>query len=86
MEEKNTTPENKEITYRETFFSIIETLTNRFTGLSPFDLLNAPTSEVLELWTDVIINSKKDGKPVKKSENEITTEPEMVYSYNATWC
>ena len=86
MEQKTTTPENKEITYRETFFSIIETLTNRFTGLSPIDLLNAPTSEVLELWTDVIINSKKDSSTVPKSNNSTTTEAETVYSYNATWC
>ena len=86
MEEKATTPDNENITYRETFYSIIEALTNRFTGLSPIDLLNAPTDEVLELWTDFIINSKKDGKPVPKSKDETTTEAEMVYSYNATWC
>lgn len=80
MEEKNTTPENKNVTYRETFYSIIEVLTNKFTGLSPFDLLNAPTDEVLQLWTDTIINSNKNKKPTP------TTEAEMVYSHNATWC
>lgn len=86
MEEKTTPPDNENVTYRETFYSIIELLTNKFTGLSPIDLLNAPTNEVLELWTDTIINRNKDGKPVPKSKDEPTTEAEMVYSYNATWC
>lgn len=85
MEETATPPDDRAITYRETFYSIIEVLTNKFTGLSPIDLLNAPTDEVLELWTDTIINSKKDGKntPTRRSEPK---EAEMVYSYNATWC
>ena len=86
MEEKTTTPDNRKITYRETFFSILETLTNKFVGLSPIDLLNAPTDEVLELWTDTIISSKRDGKNTPTSNDDPTTEAEMVYSYNATWC
>lgn len=86
MEEKSTTPDNRKITYRETFYSIIETLTKKFVGLSPIDLLNAPTSEVLELWTDTIINSKKDGKNIPTSSDDPTAEAETVYSYNATWC
>lgn len=84
MAEKAAPPDNKKITYRETFFSIIETLVNKFVGLSPIDLLNAPTSEVLELWTDTIIYSKKDGKIAPTSRDEPTEE--TVYSYNATWC
>ena len=86
MAEKTTTPDNRKITYRETFYSIIETLTNKFVGLSPIDLLNAPTNEVLELWTDTIINSNKDGKNTPTSKDEPSAEAETVYSYNATWC
>lgn len=86
MEEKTTTPDNRKITYRETFYSILETLTNKFVGLSPIDLLNAPTDEVLELWTDTIISSKRDGKNTPTSNDDPTTEAETVYSYNATWC
>ena len=86
MEENATTPDNHNPTYRETFYSIIETLTNKFTGLSPIDLLNAPTDEVLELWTDTIINSKKDRKKTPTSSESPSTEAETVYSYNATWC
>ena len=86
MAEKATPPDNRKITYRETFYSIIETLTNKFVGLSPIDLLKAPTNVVLELWTDTIINSKKDGKNTPTSANETTAEAETVYSYNATWC
>lgn len=86
MAEKTTTPDNRKITYRETIYSIIETLTNKFVGLSPIDLLNAPTSEVLELWTDTIINSKKDEKNIPTSNDETAAEAETVYSYNATWC
>ena len=84
MAENAAPPDNTKISYRETFFSIIETLTNKFVGLSPIDLLNAPTSEVLELWTDTIINSKKDGKTAPTSRDEPIEE--TVYSYNATWC
>lgn len=84
MAESAAPPDNTKISYRETFFSIIETLTNKFVGLSPIDLLNAPTSEVLELWTDTIIYSKKDGKTAPTSRDEPAEE--TVYSYNATWC
>lgn len=86
MAEKTTTPDNYKPTYRETIYSIIETLTNKFVGLSPMDLLNAPTDQVLALWTDTIINSKKDEKKTPTSRDEPTTEAETVYSYNATWC
>lgn len=86
MEEKTTTPDNYNVSYREAFYSIIETLTNKFVGLSPFELLHAPTDEVLELWTDTIINSKKDKNASPTSGEKPTTEVETVYSYNATWC
>ena len=85
MDDKTTTPANCRITYRETLYSIIEMLTNKFVGLSPVELLNTPTDEVLELWTDTIINSKKDGKTPRTSKDEPATEVETVYSYNATW-
>lgn len=85
MDDKTTPPANRKITYRETLYSIIETLTNKFVGLSPVELLNTPTDEVLELWTDTIINSKKDGKTSQASNAAPTTEVETVYSYNATW-
>ena len=83
MAEKTTTPDDRKITYRETIYSIIETLTNKFVGLSPMDLLNAPTDQVLELWTDTIINSKKEKKTPTSRDEPIE---ETVYSYNATWC
>lgn len=87
MGDETTTPDNYKPTYRETFYSILETLTNKFVGLSPIDLLNAPTDEVLELWTDTIIHSKKDRKSTPTSAADPTTEEaETVYSYNATWC
>ena len=86
MFNEDTTPKNLNTTYRETFYSIIEMLTSKFSGLSPIDLLNAPTNEVLELWTDTIINSKKDRKSTPTSNNDPSAEVETVYSYNATWC
>lgn len=86
MEEKTTTPDNRVITYRETFYSIIETLTSKFSGLSPIELLNTPTDVVLELWTDTIINSNKEKKGAPTSTASPTMEEETVYSYNATWC
>ena len=85
MDKKTTPPDNRRITYRETFYSIIETLTNKFVGLSPVELLNSPTDDVLELWVDTIINSKKDRDGLQKSTGEPRTEVETVYSYNATW-
>lgn len=85
MAEKAATPNNSKITYRETLFGIVETLTNKFTGLSPIDLLNAPTSDVLELWTDTIINSNRQKQNATEGKGRPATGAEMVYSYNATW-
>lgn len=85
MAEKAATPNNLKITYRETFYSIVETLTNKFTGLSPIDLLNAPTDEVLELWTDTIININKQRKNAPAGTGHPQAKAERVYSYNATW-
>lgn len=84
--ENTTTPDNRDITYREAIYSIIELLTNEFVGLSPIELLNTPTNEVLELWTDTIINTKKEKKDAPTSKASPTTDEETVYSYNATWC
>lgn len=85
MVENAAPPDNQKITYRETFYSIIETLTAKFTGLSPIDLLNTPTSTVLELWTDTIINSKKNRKHAAEGTDTPTTTAETVYSWNASW-
>lgn len=54
---------------------MIDTLCNRFLGLSPFDVMNADTRDVYDLYVDVIIHDLKEKQGTKK----------YVTSENATW-
>ena len=59
------------------YFTILDVLTKRFNGLSPFEILRTPTSEVLDLYVDTILN---DFKEKQKNNNNV-----WVTSKNATW-
>lgn len=65
------------MTINEIFFTIIDVLNKRFNGLSPFEILNTPTSEVLDLYVDTILNDFKE-----KNKSKGNT---WVTSNNATW-
>ena len=73
----NDTSPTTRISLNEMFFTIIDVLTKRFNGLSPFEILNTPTSEVLELYVDTILNDFKE-----KNKSKGNT---WVTSSNATW-
>ena len=73
----NNTPQNSKISVSEIFFTILDVLTKRFNGLSPFEILNTPTSEVLDLYVDTILNDFKE-----KNKSKGNT---WVTSSNATW-
>ena len=73
----NNTPQNSKISVNEIFFTILDVLTKRFKGLSPFEILNTPTSEVLDLYVDTILNDFKE-----KNKNNKNV---WVTSKNATW-
>jgi len=73
----NNTPQNSKISVNEIFFTILDVLTKRFNGLSPFEILNTPTSDVLDLYVDTILNDFKE-----KNKSKGNT---WVTSSNATW-
>ena len=58
----------------ETFYDVIDALCNRYIGLSPFEVMNADTRDVYDLYVDVIIHDLKEKNP-----------KEFVTSKNATW-
>lgn len=72
----NASPTTK-LSVNEIFFTILDVLTKRFNGLSPFEILNTPTSEVLDLYVDTILNDFKE-----KNKNNKNV---WVTSKNATW-
>lgn len=73
----NPPPSNQ--TIDEILFSMINTLCERFIGLTPFEVLNSPTKQVFDLWIDVIIHDQNSKG--KQKEEKI----EWVTSKNATW-
>lgn len=63
----------------EIFFELINTLCNRFIGLSPFEVLNRPTREVFDLYVDCIKHDRK------KSNGGNNQQEVWVTSKTATW-
>lgn len=57
----------------------MDLLTKRFVGLSPFEVLNTPTSEVFDLYVDCVLHDRKE-KTKSKQQDAI-----WVTSKNATW-
>lgn len=64
-------------TERESNFCIVDTLCARFTGLSPFEVINADLADVMSLYTDTVINDSRE-----KTNN---SQDMWVTSANATW-
>ena len=64
-------------TDRECNFGIVDTLCQRFTGLSPFEVMHADLADVMALYTDTVINDHKE-----KTNN---SQDVWVTSENATW-
>lgn len=49
-------------------------------GLSPFEVLNAPLDEVMDLYVDAVIRHERKNKNTNPTE-----KVEWVSSKNATW-
>lgn len=64
-------------TERENNFGIVDTLCQRFTGLSPFEVMHADLTDVMALYTDTVINDSNEKKG--------NTQDVWVTSANATW-
>lgn len=61
-------------------YEIAEAVADRF-KISPFEVMEKPFDEVVEIWTGAVISAnKKESK--NKPEKE---ERKRVYSWNATW-
>lgn len=63
----------------EIYFDIIDCLCNRFMGLTPFEVMNAPLDEVMDLYVDCILHDRKDKTKGKSSGDE------WVTSKTASW-
>lgn len=57
----------------------MDALCGRFTGLSPFEVMNTDLEDVYALYVDVIIHDYKENKEKPHSQSE------WVTSATATW-
>jgi hypothetical protein len=79
----NPPPTNQ--TIDEIFFGIIDTLCRRYQGLTPFVVLNTPTNEVLNVWTDMILYDRNNKDQDEQNGKQKADRIEWVTSKNATW-
>lgn len=68
-------PSTNKQSISESFYNVVETLCNRFIGLSPFEVINAETRDVYDLFVDVVIYDSKNKK----------AKEGWVSSKTATW-
>lgn len=75
-------PAKKETTLAQNIYEIAEAVADRF-KISPFEVMEKPFDEVVDIWTGAVISAqKKDNKDNPKEEGETR---KRVYSWNATW-
>ena len=77
--EVSSSPTSSKQTSGEILFDIVDTLCNRFTALSPFEVMNAPLGDVMDLYVDCVLHDKKDKTKGK------STQDEWVTSKTASW-
>jgi hypothetical protein len=76
--EVSSSPTSSKLTTSEILFDIMDTLCGRFMALSPFEVLNTPLEDVMDLYVDSILQKQRDKKG-KSSEGE------WVTSKTASW-
>ena len=76
--EVSSSPTSSNLTTSEILFDIVDTLCGRFMALSPFEVMNAPLADVMDLYVDSVLQKNRD-KKVKPSEGE------WVTSKTASW-
>lgn len=75
--EVSSSPTSK-LTTSEMLFDIVDNLCGRFMGLNPFEVMNAPLEDVMDLYVDSILKEKRD----KKGKSP---QDEWVTSKTASW-
>lgn len=63
------------LTTGEMLFDILDALCGRFVALSPFEVLNAPLADVLDLYVDSVLKERR-----KKGSTDV-----WVTSKTASW-
>ncbi len=76
--EVSSSPTSSKLTTSEMLFDIVDTLCGRFMALSPFEVMNSPLEDVLDLYVDSVLHQKRDKKG-KSSQDE------WVTSKTASW-
>ena len=77
--EVSSSPHSSNLKTSEILFGIVDTLCGRFMGMTPFEVMNAPLEDVLDLYVDCVLHDKKGKKKGKSSEDE------WVTSKTASW-
>lgn len=76
--EVSSSPTSSNLTTSEILFDIVDSLCGRFMGMTPFEVMNAPLEDVMDLYVDSILHEKRDKKG--KSSEEV-----WVTSKTASW-
>lgn len=76
--EVSSSPTSSNLTTSEILFDIVDTLCGRFMALSPFEVMNAPLEDVMDLYVDSILSEKRK----KKGKSP---QDEWVTSKTASW-
>jgi hypothetical protein len=76
--EASSSPTSSNLTTSEILFDIVDTLCGRFMGMTPFEVMNAPLEDVMDLYADSVLHEKRKKKG-KSSEGE------WVTSKTASW-
>lgn len=76
------TPADKNKTLEQSLYEVLEVICDRF-KISPFDVLQKPLDEVMEIWVGAVISAQDQNEDAKKQD--VQEERERVYSWNATW-
>lgn len=76
--EVSSSPTSSNLTTSEILFDIVDSLCGRFMGMTPFEVMNAPLEDVMDLYVDSILHQKRDKKG--KSSEEV-----WVTSKTASW-
>lgn len=74
----SSSPTSSKIKTSEMLFDMMDSLCGRFMGMTPFEVMNAPLEDVIDLYVDCILHEKREKKG-KSSEGE------WVTSKTASW-
>jgi hypothetical protein len=54
--EVSSSPTSSNLTTSEILFDIVDSLCGRFMGMTPFEVMNAPLEDVMDLYVDSILH------------------------------